>query len=133
MGLIKGVDYTKFNEKQILAIEILSKPGRGGLTYDQVAEYVGVDPKTLYRWRQDPAFVEVVTRKAVMTLHEDLPEVFAANLAKAKRGEVKSVELLYKLIGLLVDKAEVEIEEKGGTNENLADDIQKLKEMLGKK
>lgn len=132
-NLIKSVDFTKFGDKQILAIEILSQPKRGGLHYDQVAEAVGVSPRTLYEWRQRPEFVEAITRKAIMNLHADLPEVFSATMTRAKAGEVRSVELLYKLLGLLVDKAEIEVEEKGGTIESVSDDIKRLKEMLGKR
>lgn len=129
-NLIKGVDFMNFGDKQILAIEILSQPKRGGLTYDEVAAAVGCDAKTLFRWRQDPLFVEAITRKAIMTLHSDLPEVFGATLTRAKNGEVRSVELLYKLLGLLVDKAEVEVEEKGNSNIDVAADIAELKKLL---
>jgi len=122
----------KFGDKQILAIEILSQPKRGGLLYSQVADAVGVDEKTLFRWRQNPEFVEAITRKAIMNLHADLPEVFSATLNRAKAGEVRSVDLLLKLVGLMVDKAEIEVAEKGNSNEDIAEDIKRLKEMLNK-
>ena len=132
MANYKGLDLSKFTDKQIAAIEILSQPKRGGLTYEQVADTVGVNRCTLLEWRRNDDFIQAVTKRAIMNLHADLPEVFAANMTRAKAGEVRSVELMYKLLELLVDKAEVIVEEKDGSNETVADDIKRLKEMLGK-
>lgn len=45
-------------------------------------------------------------------LKDDLPEVFAVNLRQGKDGNAKHMELLYKLMGMLIDKQEVRVEEK---------------------
>ena len=42
------------NKKQRLAIELLTS-GKG-MSYKQIAEEVGVDTKTLWRWRNEPEF-----------------------------------------------------------------------------
>lgn len=131
----KNVDLTKFNDQQRLALEMLCLPNRGGMEYRDIAKAVGVNLKTLYRWRQFPEFVEAISSMAIMNLHADLPEVFGAMLKKAKAGEVRSVTLMFKLLGILVDKKEVqvEVEAKGESNEDVALDIKRLKAMLGKR
>lgn len=132
MGKLTERELQKFNEKQRLAIEILAKPARGGMTYLEIAEYVGCDEKTLYRWRQNPEFAEVVTKRAMMNIAEDLPEVFNANLKRAKSGEVRSVELLYKLLGLLITKSEVEVEDKTSKDtDTMKAEIDAMREKLG--
>jgi len=127
---IKGIDLSKFHEKQRMAIEILAQPGRGGMTLDEVAKYIHADPKTLFRWRGEPEFVNAVTQKAIMNLHADLPEVFAANMERAKAGEVRSVDLVYKLLGLLVDKSEIEVKENGKSEEEIDTEIRRMREKL---
>jgi len=42
----------KLNERQIAAITILAQPKRGGMTYDQVAEAVGVAKSTIFEWKK---------------------------------------------------------------------------------
>lgn len=43
------------NKKQRLALELLTN-GQG-LTYKEIAEQVGVNPKTLWEWRNNPDYV----------------------------------------------------------------------------
>lgn len=42
------------NKKQRLALELLTNGE--GLSYADISERVGVNPKTLYRWRTEPEF-----------------------------------------------------------------------------
>lgn len=128
--IVQGVDINKFDEKQLMAIEILAQPKRKGMTYEEIAEHVGVDVRTLFRWRQKPEFVEAITKRAMLNLHTDLPEVFDANLRRAKVGEVRSVELIYKLLGLLVHKTEDVTPNKGDDNESIREEINSLKKIL---
>lgn len=127
----RGVDMTQFNEKQIQAIELLALPQRGGLTYKQVADKVGISERQFHRWKNDPEFKMAVANRALENLYDDIPEVFNANLSRAKAGEVRSVELLYKLLGLLVDKKEIEVTEtKGESVEDLMAEAKQLREEL---
>src|SRR5690349_24935757 len=47
------------SEKQLAAIEMLV----AGTSLGVIAKRVEVDPKTLYRWRKDEAFVEVLNAR----------------------------------------------------------------------
>lgn len=131
MAKFKSVDITKFNEKQVAAIELMSLPKRGGLTYKEIAEKVGISERQFHRWKDDPEFKMAVANRALENLYEEVPEVFNANLKRAKAGEVRSVELFYKLLGLLVDRAEVEVENKGdASNDDIKNDIEAMRQML---
>ena len=134
MAKFNRLDLTKFSEKQCMALEMLCQPKRGGKTYLEIAAELEIDEKTLYRWRQLPEFVEAITGKAILRLHENLPDVFDAMLRRAKAGEVRCVDLMFKLLGLMVDKKEVEVEvEAGDSILDVAADIERLKAMLGKR
>lgn len=68
----------RLTEAQIRAIEYMSLPKKGGLTYDEIAATVGVDVRTLYRWKRDDVFFNALTKKIVRDTVDRLPEVFAS-------------------------------------------------------
>ena len=66
------------NEKQLAAIEYLALPKRGGMTYEEIGEAVGVSSRTLQRWRQNPEFNEALKQRVVSATLDRLPEVLNA-------------------------------------------------------
>ena len=130
MARVKIVDYLQFDERQRLAIQLLALPGKGRLSYEQIAEQVGVSIRQFYRWRHMEAFKDAVVQTAMANLKDELPEVFAANLKQAKGGNAKHIELLYKLMGMMIDKQEVQVEEKLQDNASVRNDIEAMRERL---
>ena len=63
------------NEKQHAAIALLSIPGRGGLTYEEVSLKVGVSRQTLSAWRKQDEFNKELKAEIVRNTLEDLPEI----------------------------------------------------------
>lgn len=104
----------KLNEKQIAAITILSQPKRGGFTYEQVAEQVGIARSTLQEWRKDDAFNEELKRQIVRNTLDDLPDIMAS-IPKhiIEEGNAALFRTLLQAHGMLTDK--VEVESKGST------------------
>lgn len=49
----------ELNDKQMLALELLTS-GKG-LSYKAICEQVGIDARTLYRWRHESEFVHFQT------------------------------------------------------------------------
>lgn len=98
----------KLNDKQYAAIAILSQPKRGGLTYEQVAERVGVERTTLYHWRKDDLFNDELKRQIMRDTIDRLPEVMAAvpDLI-INEGNAAMFRTLLQAQGLLTDKVEV--------------------------
>lgn len=52
------------------AIELLSACGRDRLTYEQAAAKLGVDRRTIYRWRQCPDFQRVLQKAIDRKIYE---------------------------------------------------------------
>lgn len=98
----------KLNDKQYAAIAILSQPKRGGLTYEQVAERVGVERTTLYHWRKDDLFNDELKRQIMRDTIDRLPEVMASIPDHIiNDGNAAMFRTLLQAQGLLTDKVEV--------------------------
>lgn len=87
-------------KKQRLALELLTSGE--GLTYKQIAETVGVNPKTLWSWRNEPEFVtfqEELTRLNDIRWQAAEDAARAAAIKLCKEGNQKMVEFVLKNAG----------------------------------
>lgn len=115
----------KLTDKQWQAIAILSVPGRAGMTYEEVAEHVGVSDKTLREWRKREDFNEAIKTQVLNNAIDHLPEVFEA-LPKiiVEEGNGSVLRTWLQSLGMLTDKKEVEVSSKDGV------DVDEIKEKL---
>ncbi|MCI3920405.1 phBC6A51 family helix-turn-helix protein [Paenibacillus sp. TRM 82003] len=130
MRLIKAGELTA---EQLHAIEILALPKRGNMTYEEVAEAVGVSSKTLQRWRKETAFQEAVRRRSLQLLGEQLPDVLEAILNGALRGSAKHSELILKSLHVLKENHVIEAkpyEPDERSNEAIEEEIARLQKEL---
>lgn len=98
----------RMTEKQIAAITILAQPKRGGLTYEQVAEQVGVTRQTLHEWRKDANFNEELKKEIVRNTLDDLPAIMASIPQHIiNDGNAALFRTLLQAHGLLTEKVEV--------------------------
>ena len=127
-----AVDLKQFTEKQITAIGILAMPNRGGLSFEEVADKAGISERQLHRWRKKPEFKQAVIDQSLANVKEVIPNVLSAHTKQAESGNVKAIELFYKLFGLLVDKQEitqdVTTREKG--NEDLSNELDDIRNLI---
>lgn len=99
----------KLGEKQVAAIALLALPKRGGLTYDEVAEKVGIARSTLQEWRKDDSFNDELKRQIVRNTLDDLPEIMASIPQHIiAEGNAALFRTLLQAHGMLTDKVEVE-------------------------
>jgi len=92
-----------FSEAQLEAIEILSA---GPALYKDVAAQVGVDVRTIARWRKDQEFRSEVKHSLYNRLSDELPAVFNVLLDKCKSGDLRAIRLLLEHLSR-VDMIEV--------------------------
>lgn len=96
------------NEKQHAAITILSQPRRAGMTYQQVADEIGISVRTLVRWRNNPEFNEELKRVVISKTIDRLPEVLEAipdMILKDRNAAM--VKVFLQMHGVLNDKIEL--------------------------
>ena len=89
-----------FNEKQLLAIELLARAEYEGMTQQQIADEVGVDARTIRRWNQDKRFKNAVGRKSMELITELSPVIFKTTAeflqSKDQRVQAKGVDVFLK-------------------------------------
>jgi hypothetical protein len=60
---------------------------------------MGVNTQTLNGWMRDPAFRDYYTRRAENLFGDAMPDVVAAHVDQAERGDMKAIQLYYEMMG----------------------------------
>jgi len=109
----------KLTDRQYAAIALLSLPKRGGLTYEQVAEKVGVSSESLRQWRMKDEFNDELKREIVRSTIDSLPDIMASIPSHIiKDGNAALFRTLLQAHGLLTEKLEVESKGDGSVDVN---------------
>lgn len=126
------VDLKQFSEKQLIAIGLLSQPNKAGFSFEEIAEKAGISVRQLHRWRSNPEFKQAVVEQSLENVKEVIPNVLKAHVKRAESGNVKAIELFYKLFGLLVEKQEIEqnVKTEQKDNADLAKELEELKSLI---
>ena len=99
-----------FTAKQLAYIEWLAigkyerTPPRAGLLADQM----GINESTLYRWKKIPGFMDAVMVRARELLVEDMPDIYASFKDEAKKGSFQHQKLAFEMTGEYSPKQEIE-------------------------
>lgn len=118
----------KLSEGQIAAIEYLALPKRGGLTYAEIAERVGVNERTLLRWRDNDTFHAALNRKIVRSLSDRLPEVMASIPDHIiEDGNAALYRTTLQALGLLTEKVEVNSKEGNTDTDAMKAEIERFR------
>lgn len=124
----------KLNEKQYAAITLLSVPKRGGLTYEQIADQVGVSRRTLQEWRKSDDFTTELKNEIVRNTLDSLPEIMESIPRHIiDSGNAALFRTLLQAHGLLTER--VELDTKGssaGDVEAMRAKIEELRDGSGK-
>lgn len=115
--------------------EMLPKTDPEYKTQEEIAEAVGVDRTTLWRWRkQDQAFIEFKKEVAKDYLG-DAVGVFAKQLIASMKGtngapSQKALDLYAKMMGFIKNEHSVEVTQGGRSTEDLQAELAALDEQL---
>lgn len=120
----------RLSEKQIAAIEILSRPKRGGMTYEQIAKEVGVAKSTLFEWKKQDYFNEALKKEIVRKTQDRLPEVFDSIIDNIiETGNAAAFRTLLQAHGMLTDKVDVNHNNPDSTKiDEIKAEIERLKQ-----
>lgn len=134
----KEIDYRYFSKQQIKAAQIMATMEEK-ITVEEIANMVGVDKRTIYRWKKDKKWAEMFNELCRQDMDEFLAEANKHLKKSIRSNSVKGLELYYKMQGMLIDRKEVtkdmslEITTiEGKTNDQLRKEaIEMEKKLLG--
>jgi len=97
-----------FSDKQKMTVEyIASKPG---ITNQELASLIKVNPKTIGSWRNNPKFIDAIYDRFMEVTGKELPALVLALIEEGKQGNVKAIELALKHFGKFQDSVTIKIE-----------------------
>lgn len=122
----------RLNEKQIAAIALLALPKRGGMTYKQIAEEVGVTEQTLHNWRKLDYFNEELKKQVLRNTIDKLPDIFdSVPKHIIKDGNAAMFRTLLQSLGMLTEKVEVENKTSEADVDSIKAEIERLRKREG--
>lgn len=118
----------KLTEAQLQAIKYLALPNKGGMSYEEVAEKVGVTDRTLRTWRNDDRFNDELKRKIMRDTIDDLPEIiYSLKDHIVKDGNAAMLRTLLQAHSMLTEKVEVSTDNKANDVDAIKAEIERLK------
>lgn len=118
----------KLSEQQIAAITLLSLPKRGGLTYEEIAEKVGVSRQALYEWRKDDLFNSELKNEIVRNTIDDLPEVMASISGHIiESGNAAMLRTLLQAHGMLTERVDIATSDTNGSMDAIKAEIERMR------
>ncbi|MEH6941665.1 phBC6A51 family helix-turn-helix protein [Bacillus sp. JJ722] len=95
----------------------MAQPKRAGMTYEQIAEAVGVSDVTLWTWRKDDTFNDELKKQIMRNTIDRLPDVMASIPDHIiNDGNAAMFRTLLQAHSLLTDKVEVETKQSESTD-----------------
>lgn len=120
----------KLNEKQVAAIEYLSAPKRSGMTYQEIADEVGVSKSTLFEWKKKDYFNNALNKAIVRKTQDRMPDVMDSIVDNViETGNAAAFRTLVQMHGMLTEK--IEVDNKEGSAEDLDEMREKIRKMRG--
>lgn len=97
------------NQLKFIEWLALPKQDRKPETVELLAEQLGINAVTLYRWKKQDGFQDAVNTLARTTVGARLPEVYGALLREAEKGSFQHIKLTLELSGDYVERSETKI------------------------
>lgn len=108
----------KLSEKQYAAIQYLALPKRGGMTYEQIAEEVGISDRQMRDWRKDDDFNDELKRQIMRNTLERLPDVMASIPDHIiNDGNAAMFRTLLQAHGMLTEKVDMNTNNTGSNSD----------------
>ena len=93
---------------KVLAIECFAL--NPDITTKEVAAQVGVSPRTISYWREDPMFIDKIYERYMTEFGSQLPAVISSMVREAKHGNVQAARLVLEHSGKLVKNVNITVD-----------------------
>jgi len=105
--VLPSIDLDKYSSEKILAAQLLSTKDETGMTDANIAQECQVDLRTIYRWKLDPLFIDLLLYYAEISMESFTTELYSQLKRSVRQGSTRAMELVLKNRGKLIDKKEV--------------------------
>ena len=110
--------------------DLLSKGKRR--SYLQIANEVGVSDRTLRKWRQLPVMLEYKSAVTDTYLADNRTRVMQALINECEAGNASMMKLYMQTMGMLIDRAELEVKSKDIDEAAVAAQLARIKQGLNR-
>lgn len=102
----------KLSEAQRQCAEILAQNDLYRYTMEEIAEQVGVSPRTIYRWKKDKDFVRYTNEVAELLMEDSLAEAYVElrkimRSGSSEKAKLKAIEMIMSSRGKLKHTQEI--------------------------
>ena len=94
----------QLTQEQLWYVERLADPTETR-THEELADELGLDRSTLWRWRQMKGFGELVYSVALTQMKSDLGKIFGVLVKAAMKGDTRSARIIFELSGLIQNQS----------------------------
>lgn len=128
--------FNKLTGSQRQCAEILATNDIDKKTIAEIAEEVGVTPRTIYRWKQDPVFIAYQNSIAERVMDDFLSETYAQlrtllRSGRSERTKLEAIRMVLQNRGKLNDgnNVNVQVNNNGSANESQEERERRIIEM----
>ena len=126
----------KISAEQRKVAEYIAANDYHQMTIEQMAEDVGVTPRTVYRWKNDANFIAYVNERAELAMEAAISETYIRLRGMIRsdneKSVLKAIELILKNRGKLTDVTKQEVTLKDGRETSeIEAEVEALKKRLG--
>jgi hypothetical protein len=105
--VLPSINLEKYSPEKLLAAQLLASKDENGMTDAKIASDVGCDLRTLYRWKNDPAFIDLLLYYSELSMEAFTSELYSSLKKAVRQGSTRAMELILKNRGKLIDRKEV--------------------------
>ena len=128
--------FNKLTGSQRQCAEILATNDIDKKTIAEIAEEVGVTPRTIYRWKQDPVFIAYQNSIAERVMDDFLSETYAQlrtllRSGRSERTKLEAIRMVLQNRGKLNEgnNVNVQVNNNGSANESQEERERRIIEM----
>jgi predicted transcriptional regulator len=126
--------FNKLTGSQRQCAEILATNDIDKKTIAEIAEEVGVTPRTIYRWKQDPVFIAYQNSIAERVMDDFLSETYAQlrtllRSGRSERTKLEAIRMVLQNRGKLNEGSNVNVQVNNNSNESQEERERRIIEM----